>query len=254
MGFSIVVTGKGGTGKTTIAALIVRALVEKTTKAILAVDADPNSNLNQVLGVPLKKTVGDVREELLQEKERLSPEMSKESYLEFTVQSSVVEGSRFDLLAMGRPEGPGCYCYMNTLLRRIIDAISKNYPYVVMDAEAGLEHLSRRTTRDVDFMFIATDPTVRSVETARRILELSKQIETNVGQVYAIPNRVPQSLKAAVVKSVEDRGLECIGVVPEDLLVQEYDIAGKPLIELPESSPAYGAISEIVEKTPLQLN
>lgn len=254
MGFSIVVTGKGGTGKTTIAALIVRALMEKTTKAILAVDADPNSNLNQVLGVPLKKTVGDVREELLHEKERLSPEMPKESYLEFMVQSSVVEGSRFDLLAMGRPEGPGCYCYMNTLLRRIIDAISKNYPYVVMDAEAGLEHLSRRTTRDVDFMFIATDPTVRSVETARRILELSKQIETNVGQVYAIPNRVPQGLKTAVIRSVEDKGLECIGVVPEDLLVQEYDIAGKPLIELPESSPAYGAISEIVEKTPLQLN
>jgi len=254
LGFSIVVTGKGGTGKTTISALIVRAFMEKTSKAILAIDADPNSNLNQVLGVPLRKTVGDIREQLLEDKERMPPEMSKESYLEFMVQSSVTEGSRFDLLAMGRPEGPGCYCYVNVLLRKIVDTISKNYPLVVMDAEAGLEHLSRRTTRDVDVMLIATDPTARSMETARRILELSKQLHTNVGHVYAVANRVPDALRATVVRSIESLGLDCLAVVPEDPLVQEYDIAGKPLMALPDTSLAYRAIKDLVGKMLLEAN
>lgn len=254
MGFSIVVTGKGGTGKTTIAALVVRALMEKTTEAILAVDADPNSNLNQVLGVPIRKTVGDIREQLLGDKERLPPEMSKESYLEFMVQSSVIEGSRFDLLTMGRPEGPGCYCYVNTLLRRIVDSISKNYPIVVMDAEAGLEHLSRRTTEDVDIMLIATDPTARSIETARRIVELAKQLHTNVKHSYAVANRVSESVRTGVVRSIESVGLDCLAVVPEDPLVQEYDIAGRPLMELPGDSVAYRAIKELVERIPLEAN
>ncbi len=252
MGFSIVVTGKGGTGKTTIAALLIRALMEKTTETILAVDADPNSNLNQVLGISLKKTVGDIREQLLEEKERLSPEMSKESYLEFMVHSSLVESSRFDLLAMGRPEGPGCYCYVNTLLRKIVLAISKNYPLMVIDAEAGLEHLSRRTTGNVDVMLIATDPTARSIETARRIFELSEQLQIDFRQIYAVANRVPDALKAVIAQSVEKLGLECVAVIPEDSLVQEYDIAGKSLMMLPDSSPAYRAIKDMVEKMPLE--
>lgn len=254
LGLSVVVTGKGGTGKTAIAALIVRALMEKTDKAILAIDADPNSNLNQVLGVPLRKTVGDIREQLLDEKEKFPPEMSKESYLEFMVQSSMTEGSRFDLLAMGRPEGPGCYCYVNTLLRRIVDTISGNYAFVVMDAEAGLEHLSRRTTKDVDIMLVATDPTMRSMETARRILELSKELKTNVRHVYVVANRVPNSLRDTVRRSVESLGLDCIAVVPEDPAIQEYDMAGKPLMALPDTSPSYRAINEMMRKMPLKTN
>ena len=254
LGISIVVTGKGGTGKTTIAGLIVRALGEKMSKAILAIDADPNSNLNEVLGVPLKKTVGNIREELLGEKEGLSPEMSKELYLEFMVHSSLTESGKFDLLAMGRPEGPGCYCYVNVLLRRIVDAISNNYPLVVMDAEAGLEHLSRRTTRDVNIMLITTDPTARSIETSRRILELSKQLQTKIGQVYAVANRVPNASRTHVVESIERLGISCIAVIPEDPFVQQYDISGQPLTLLPDDSPAYQAAREIVEKLRLEVN
>jgi len=252
LGLSIVVTGKGGTGKTIIAALIVRALVERASGAILAIDADPNSNLNQVLGVPLRKTVGDIREQLLEEKERLPPEMSKESYLEFMVQSSMTESGRFDLLAMGRPEGPGCYCYVNVLLRKIVDAIASNYAFVVMDAEAGLEHLSRRTTKDVDFMLIATDASTRSIETARRILELSKQLQTRAGVVYAVANRIPDALGATVGQSIKSIGLDCIAVIPEDPLVQEFDISGKPLMLLPEHSHAYRGVKAVVEKLQLK--
>jgi len=254
LGLSIVVTGKGGTGKTTIAALIVRTLVERTTEAILAIDADPNSNLNQVLGVPLGKTVGDIREQLLEEKEGMSPEMSKESYLEFMVQSSMTESGKFDLLAMGRPEGPGCYCYVNVLLRKIVDAIANNYAFVVMDAEAGLEHLSRRTTRDVDIMLIATDPSTRSIETARRILELSKQLQTRIGVIYAVANRVPDALSNNVAQSIKGMGLGCVAVIPEDPHVQEYDISGKPLTLLLEDSPAYQAVKAMVEKLRLKAN
>ena len=254
LGLSIVVTGKGGTGKTTIAALIVRALVERTSGAILAIDADPNSNLNQVLGVPLRKTVGDIREQLLEEKENLPPEMSKESYLEFMVQSSMTESGRFDLLAMGRPEGPGCYCYVNVLLRKIVDAIANNYAFVVMDAEAGLEHLSRRTTKDVDVMLIATDASTRSIETARRILELSKQLQTRAGVVYAVANRVPNALSATVVQSIRGIGLDCIAVIPEDPLVQEFDTSGKPLMLLPEHSVAYRGAKAVEETLRLKAN
>lgn len=178
--------------------------------------------------------------------------MSKESYLEFMVQSSLTETSKFDLLAMGRPEGPGCYCYVNVLLRKIVDTISKNYPLVVIDAEAGLEHLSRRTTRDVDVMLVATDPTMRSMETARRILQLTKELQTNVGRIYAVANRVPDALRAAVVQSIENLGLHCIAVVPEDPAIQEWDIAGKPLVTLPDTSPSYRAISDMIGKIPLE--
>lgn len=241
-------TGKGGTGKTTIAALIVRVLAERTSGPILAVDADPNSNLNQLLGVPLRKTVGDIREQLLEEKEKLPPEMSKESYLEFMVQSSMTESGKFDLLAMGRPEGPGCYCYVNTLLRKIVDAIANNYAFVVMDAEAGLEHLSRRTTRDVDIMLVATDASVRSIETAGRVLELSKQLQTRARAIYAIANRVPDTLVGSVTQSIEKVGLDCVAMIPEDPLIREFDVSGKPLMMLPEDSCAYQQVKALMKR------
>ena len=181
MTFTIAVSGKGGTGKTTVSALLVRALVEKEKKPILAVDADPNSNLNECLGVSLKRSVGDIRETLLEKQQSLPPDQSKESYLDYMIQSSLTESDAFDLLAMGRPEGPGCYCYVNNVLRKIVDSIASGYPYVVMDTEAGLEHLSRRTTRDLDVLIITTDPTTRGAATAKRIAELVKELDTKVG-------------------------------------------------------------------------
>ena len=165
---TIAVAGKGGTGKTTLAGLLVRRLAEAQAGPILAIDADPASNLNTVLDLPLEKTVGDVREET-SEKARanlLEAGIAKRDLLDYEINSSVVEGVGVDLLAMGRPEGPGCYCAANNMLRAIVDSIADSYQWVVIDNEAGLEHLSRRTTRDVDLLFVVSDPTIRGITTA----------------------------------------------------------------------------------------
>jgi len=249
--FSIAVSGKGGTGKTTISALLVRALVERGRKPVLAVDADPNSNLNESLGVSLRRSVGEIREGLLERQESLPPEQSKESYLNYMIQSSLTESDTFDLLAMGRPEGPGCYCYVNNVLRKIVDSITSSYPYVVMDTEAGLEHLSRRTTRDLDVLMITTDPTVRGVTTAKRIAELVKELDTNVRHIYAIANRVPEFLDERIRQELKNAGLECLAVVPEDELVREFEVEGKPIYSLPAASKAFKSVTEIIDKLPI---
>jgi len=249
--FSVAVSGKGGTGKTTVSTLLIRTLVEKGKKPVLAVDADPNSNLNESLGLPLKRTVGDIRENLLERQSSLPPEESKENYLNYMVQSSLTESDEFDLLAMGRPEGPGCYCYVNNVLRKIVDSIASNYPYVVMDTEAGLEHLSRRTTRDLDVLMITTDPTTRGIATAKRIAELVKELDTKVGRIYTIANRVPESLNERVRRDLQNVGLECLVIIPEDELVQEFEVEGKPVYTLPRVSKAFRSIVEIVDRLPV---
>lgn len=251
MTFSVAVSGKGGTGKTTVSTLLIRTLVEKGKKPVLAVDADPNSNLNESLGLPLKRTVGDIRENLLERQSSLPPEESKENYLNYMVQSSLTESDEFDLLAMGRPEGPGCYCYVNNVLRKIVDSIASNYPYVVMDTEAGLEHLSRRTTRDLDVLMITTDPTTRGIATAKRIAELVKELDTKVGRIYTIANRVPESLNERVRRDLQNVGLECLAIIPEDELVQEFEVEGKPVYTLPRVSKAFRSVVEIVDRLPV---
>ncbi|MHB9090935.1 MAG: ATP-binding protein, partial [Chloroflexota bacterium] len=161
MTITIAVAGKGGTGKTTLAALLIRYLRENQVGSVLAIDADPSSNLNQALGMSVEHSVGDIREEMLEKvgKNAMEPGMAKADYLEYRIQESLVEGSGVDLLAMGRPEGPGCYCAANNMLRVSVDRLAKNYDFVVIDNEAGLEHLSRRTTRDVDVLLVVSDPT-----------------------------------------------------------------------------------------------
>jgi len=246
--YSIAVSGKGGTGKTTISALLIRALIEREKKPVLAVDADPNSNLNESLGVSLRRSVGEIREDLLERQNSLPPDQTKESYLDYMIQSSLTESNAFDLLAMGRPEGPGCYCYVNNVLRKIVDSITSSYPYVVMDTEAGLEHFSRRTTRDLDVLMITTDPTARGIATARRIAELVKELDTKVGRIYAIVNRVPEFLNARARQDVQDAGLECLAVIPEDELVREFEVEGKPIYNLPQISKAVTSVAEMVDK------
>jgi len=246
--FSIAVSGKGGTGKTTIAALLIRTIYKKTGEPVLAIDADPNLNLNELLGVEAKKTVGDIREQLLKEKDKLSLEQTKEDYLNYMIQTSLVESEGFDLLVMGRPEGPGCYCYVNTLLRKIVDSLSKNYPYCVMDAEAGLEHFSRRTTRDVDVLLITTDPSSRGIMTAKRIVDLVKELNTRFGKIYVVANRVTPDVAETVKNQIASLGLECLGTVPEDPLIQQFDLDAKPVTELPESSLARQSVEAIAER------
>jgi CO dehydrogenase maturation factor len=246
--FSIAVSGKGGTGKTTVAALLIRLIWEKSKSPILAIDADPNSNLNEMLGVEINKTVGDIRQTLLKEKDKLPPGYSKEDYLNFLIQSSITESEEFDLLVMGRPEGPGCYCYVNHLLRKIIDSISKNYSYVVLDAEAGLEHFSRRTTNDINVLIITTDPTLRGITTAERIKELTKELGIKVEKIYVVANRVPKELEKDIEELIKAKGLELIETIPEDPEIAKLDFMGKPIKFLPESSLAYISAKKILGK------
>lgn len=243
---TIAVTGKGGTGKTTVAALTVRALVERGLTPVLAVDADPNLNLNAALGVEVTATVGDVREEGLRKIDDLPAGMSKTEFLRYRTAQALVESEGFDLLAMGRPEGPGCYCYANNVLRACVDELASQYRFVVMDSEAGLEHLSRRTTRDVDLLVLLSDVSVRGVETAARALELICELKTAVGRHMLVLTRtdtVPPELETAV----RARGLSIDATIPEDEELRRLDAAGKPLVEVGEDSPALAAVVGILK-------
>ena len=255
MAKTIAVAGKGGTGKTTITTLLIKYLVENRSGAVLAIDADPSTNLNLALGVPIYETVGDIREETLKEVQSGGSlgGMSKPDYLDLRIQQSLVEERDFDLLAMGRPEGPGCYCAANNMLRLTIDRLSKSYDYVVIDNEAGLEHLSRRTTRDVDLLFAVSDPTMRGIIAAGRAAKLVGELDTRVGFIGFIVNRVPRDesgkLKLAprLEQAVVENELKLVGLVPEDPTVGAYDAKGQPLIELPPESPARQAVEEIIK-------
>ncbi len=185
---TIAIAGKGGTGKTTVAALIIRWLSENKGRPILAVDADSNVNLNDLLGVPLKETIGNIREEMKDKDRRACPGgMTKQQFLEYKIQSSLVETRPFDLMAMGRPEGPGCYCYANNLLRDILQTLAANYAYVVIDNEAGMEHLSRRTRQTIDYLLIVSDPSTRGIATAGRISRLLSELDTRVDKKISCP-------------------------------------------------------------------
>lgn len=250
---TIAVAGKGGTGKTTVAALLIKHLIEHNSGTILAIDADPSTNLNLVLGVPLEETIGDIREETLQEVYRGGlGGISKHDYLEVRINQALVEAQGFDLLAMGRPEGPGCYCAANHILRLSIDRLAKSYDYMVIDNEAGLEHLSRRTTRDVDLLLIVSDPTMRGLIAASRVLDLSRELDTHASHTHLIMNRVSvdgdgrPTLAPPLENVIKEKGLELAGLIPEDSTVADYDALGKPLIDLPLQSPIRRAMKEII--------
>ncbi len=251
MTFTIAVAGKGGTGKTTIAALLIRCLRERGAGTVLAIDADPSSNLNQALGVPLVHSIGDIREEMLAKISRnaLEPGMAKQDYLEYRIAESLVEGDGIDLLAMGRPEGPGCYCAANNMLRLSVDRLAKSYDYVVIDNEAGLEHLSRRTTRDVDALLVVSDPTVRGLGAAARIVGLVDELKTKVGRTYLVVNRANDAaLAAPLVAAIGDIKVEFLGTLPLDPGVAELDALGEPLVRIASDSPFYRAVKEVARR------
>lgn len=257
---TIALAGKGGVGKTTIAAMIIKHLVQTQPRPILAIDADPSSNLNMVLGLDLDWTVGEIREDLLEQVKStltaggaamgtLPGGMNKRDYLDFKVRSSLAEGERFDLIAMGRSEGPGCYCAVNHNLRQVVDAISRNYGYVVVDNEAGMEHLSRRTTRDVQQLLIVSDPTQRGLVAAERIASFRQQLDINIEETYLILNRVRGEVPAPLMARVEQMEISLLGTVPADERLLEFEFSGRPLVELGDESPVYQAIAEMMEKS-----
>lgn len=231
-----------------VTALLLKLMIGRGS--ILAVDADPATNLPDVLGVRVEKTVGAVVDELKRRVQRgdLASTISKEGVLEAWIYEVLVEADGFDLLAMGRTEGEGCYCSVNYMLAKIVDSLSRNYDYTLMDMEAGLEHLSRRTDRSVDLMLIVTDPSKMGLETARRIRELAEEVHIEVKRIALIGNNFPQGLNKRIEEEASQLGLELVGSIPPDPSIMEYNIQGKPLLELPMDSPSLKALKLIAEK------
>lgn len=252
MGFTIAVAGKGGTGKTSLCGLTIRYLTEQKRGAILAVDADANANLNEVLGVKVHATVGNLRETSLEAVKSTAPRpggMSMEQLFDYQIQQALIEASGFDLLVMGRPEGSGCYCAANNIIRKYMDKLADTYSFTVMDNEAGLEHLSRRTTQDTDLLLIISDPSVRGIMTAGRIGALVKELNLNVKRSVLIVNRVSEHIADKTLQTVIDQqGVEFAGYVPADELIFEYDLHGKPLIQLPAESKALTSFYSVLDK------
>lgn len=247
---TIVTAGKGGTGKTTIAALLINILAHKGP--VLAVDADPSTNLNLALGMPLDEhnTVGQMREDMATSVKSgtYDTSLSKPDYIELKIMESLVESEKIDLLAMGRPEGPGCYCAANNMLRASIDRLGKNYTYVVIDCEAGMEHVSRQTTREIDILLIVSDPTIRGIMAAARMKPLIKEMRTYVGQIWLIVNRVDGDLPSQILAAVQEYDLDLIASIPRDPNLAALEIQGEPSIKLPQDSPLQVSVREVASK------
>jgi CO dehydrogenase maturation factor len=243
--FTIVVAGKGGTGKTLVSALLVRD--QRRHGPVLAIDADPDANLPELLGVEVEKTIGDIRESLLEHQTRHTDgeTVPIDKRFEQGVMEAIVEEDDFDLLVMGRSEGEGCYCAVNHILRRIIDTQVQNYPTVVIDSEAGLEHISRRTARDVDLMLMVTDTSARGVNTARRVSELGKELRVDFGKVMMLVNKATDETRPIITEHAETAGLDLLGFLPFDPAVLENDAQGKSIWELPEDGPVMRTAAEL---------
>lgn len=253
MAHVIAVAGKGGVGKTTLTGLIIQYLGEKGKGPILAVDADANSNLNEVLGVEVEATLGDVREEVARSemaKDNPIPAgMTKADYMEFKFDDALVEDKDFDLLVMGRTQGKGCYCFVNGLLQAQLQRLEKNYPYIIVDNEAGMEHISRGVLPSMQTAILVSDCSRRGVQAVGRIAKLIEECDMHPRQVGLIINRAPGGvLNEGTKQEIENQGLHLLGVVPQDETVFEYDCEGTPTIKLPEDSPVKKAIWEIVDK------
>jgi CO dehydrogenase maturation factor len=257
MTITIALAGKGGVGKTTIAGLIIKYLVSRQLGPVLAIDADPSSNLNMVLGLDLEWTVGDIREDLLSQVQSsltvggaamgtLPGGVSKRDYLDYQIRSSLAEGEYFDLIAMGRSEGQGCYCAVNHNLREVVDGISKNYRFVVIDNEAGMEHLSRRTTRDVQHLLIVSDPTQRGIVAAERIAAFRNDLDIHIENAYLIVNRLMDVIPETLQARIDQLDLPLLGVIPSSNDLAELEFSGSPLINLDERSTTFSAVSEMM--------
>lgn len=250
MAKNIAVAGKGGTGKTTFTSLVIRYLVERERGAILAVDADPNANLNEALGLEVTSTISEILEDTKNPKS-IPDGMTKNMYIQYKLAQSIVETKHVDLLVMGGPQGPGCYCYPNDLLRNHMESLSQNYDFLVIDNEAGLEHISRRTIPKIDYLFVISDASVRGIRSAGRVYELVKSLKSPVSNINLVVTKTGEGSLATLTPEIERTGLPVIGTVPLDPLVTQYDIQGKPLFDLPGDSPAVKAVEGILTRVKL---
>jgi len=248
LSISIAVAGKGGSGKTSIASLIIRYLRKSGLMPILAVDADPNANLGESLGLDIKRTIGSVLATFQGEKINIPQGMTKEAYLDYKLNEVIVESSGLDLVTMGRGEGPECYCYPNLIIRKFVEDLAGNYAYVVMDNEAGMEHLSRRTTQNIDELLIISNPSVKGVRTVARIMDLVSELKLVVKRQSVIINFAPSKLAPVVTKELERLEIEPTAMIPEDEELYTYDLELKPLFDLPDTSVAVRAVSDLMAR------
>jgi len=246
---TIAISGKGGTGKTSIAALLIDLLKQKGV--VLAIDGDPSSNLHMALGLPLRETIGAIRESLHDRKMVEKTGMAKPDYIMMRIQESLVESKGMDLLAMGRPEGPGCYCAANNWLRESIDRLSSNYDYVVIDNEAGMEHISRQTTRDVNLLLLVSEPTIRGITAAARMKELIGELRAHVDRITLVLNRVKNGIPEEIAEAIDKYGLELISTLPEDPSIASIEVKGAPLTDLPDDAPMKKGVADLARKLEL---
>lgn len=246
MTFSIALAGKGGVGKTTIAGMLIKYLVARGKTPVLAVDADSNANLNEVLGLEVHDTLGQAREDM--KKGKVPPGMTKDIFMSMRLEQAVAEEEGFDLVVMGTPEGAGCYCAANSLLAGFLEKLVNNYNYVVMDNEAGMEHISRLTTKNVDILLIITDTSRRGLQAGMRIDKLSRDLNIGVGKSYLIINQAKSEMPPEVRDIISQDGLALAGTVPADDAVYEYDLKGQPTIDISEDNPAVKAVFEIFDR------
>ncbi|MFP4393079.1 MAG: AAA family ATPase [Desulfohalobiaceae bacterium] len=246
MGLSIAFSGKGGTGKTTLCGMLIRYMLQKDMAPLLAVDADPNYNLNEVLGVEVEKTLGQVREQMKQGD--VPSGMTKDRFMSMKLEEAIVESQGFDLVVMGQPEGQGCYCAANTLLSDFLYKLSDNYAYIIMDNEAGMEHISRLTTSNIDYLLVASDPSKRGLQAAQRIQDLARTLPVHIKNMGLILNNVQQEPAGKMLQLIQDTGLELLGSIYMDQGVQEFDLQGKPTFELPADNPALNSAFSIFDR------
>ena len=249
MSLTLAVAGKGGTGKTTFAALAVKYLREHGLTPILAIDADPSSNLNMALGMELHDTVGQIREDTRDEvtSGTFQPGISKPDWFRYQVEQCIEESDDVDLLAMGRPEGPGCYCAANHMLRQAIDQVGDSYRAVVIDNEAGMEHISRQTTRAVDWLFVVTDTSQRGLVAAEQIMKLLDSLGDRIEHVGLVVNRVDGELPEAFRRRLDALGAPLLGVLPQDPAISRLDGEGLPLTTVDDSSGVYAAVKAVLD-------
>ena len=247
---TIAVAGKGGVGKTTTCGMMIDYLCNKKDGPVLVVDADANANLNEVLGVDVETSLGEIREEMARAelKGSIPAGMTKADYADFKFSSAIIEEDDFDMLVMGRTQGKGCYCYVNGVLKTQVDKYAKNYSYIVMDNEAGLEHVARGTLPKVDTMLLISDCSRRGIQAAARVADIVKEMELNPAQMGLIVNRAPEGkLDDGVLEEIQKHGLKLLGVLPQDDGVYRCDCEGQPSAKLPQSNPVKAAVKEIMQ-------
>ncbi|NLI73152.1 MAG: AAA family ATPase [Euryarchaeota archaeon] len=248
MTYIVAIAGKGGVGKSTLSSMLIQALSERTGEIILAVDADPNANLGDKLGVEVEGTIGQLREDLLERADEIPTGVSKQDMVMYHLRLAMVEGKKFDLITMGRQEGRGCYCYINNLLRTFLDNVMEDYPYVVIDNEAGMEHLSRRTCQRMDALIVVSDPTSVGITTARRILELAKEMEIDFSSNLLVINRVKGELPANLLEDIEDAGFDNWTILPHDEEIELLTEQGLPLTGLSRDNISTESIRKLAQQ------